>query len=431
MKIAAVTMVYNEALLLPYFLRHYEYLDEIHVLHETDSNDGTSEILEGASNVIIYRVHIEGGLDDIDKVNLINETLHGMQADWVYVLDCDEFIFPLHESPHSFLARQECDVVRAAMFQVYRHRSDSDLDPSLPPVPQRVHGDADVFSTAEGENRCSNALYIKPIVVKPSAEIEFRPGNHSLSSTRETSPEFFLGAHWAMADPEVAINRRLKNRSRISGRNRTLRMTWQHWNVTEEWIRQECEQHLDDPVIEELRSFGDGHMAHPTDTEVRQLRERGALLRSLEENLKVRNSEIRALKNAVTAKDSRIRELESTVTHRDAHLKVLENTVADKDAHIGVLQKTVADRDAHIGVLQKTVADRDAHIGVLQNTVADRDARIAELNQAMSPVIRSAARRAQRLLDWMLPVGSRRRSFAQRAYSLVTSGGGRSRVRAS
>ncbi|EQD53561.1 Glycosyl transferase, family 2 domain protein, partial [mine drainage metagenome] len=42
-KIAAVTMVYNEALLLPYFLRHYRYLDEIHALYETDSTDESTK----------------------------------------------------------------------------------------------------------------------------------------------------------------------------------------------------------------------------------------------------------------------------------------------------------------------------------------------------------------------------------------------------
>jgi len=77
MKIAAVTMVYNEALILPYFLSHYKYLDEIHVLYETDSTDGTLNILNNAPNVVIEKCHIEGGLDDIDKINFINNTVQG------------------------------------------------------------------------------------------------------------------------------------------------------------------------------------------------------------------------------------------------------------------------------------------------------------------------------------------------------------------
>jgi len=195
MKIAAVMMVYNEALILPYFLRHYNYLDEIHVLYETDSTDDTLKILNQTPNVVIKNCHIEGGLDDIEKVNLINDTLHAIKTDWVYVVDSDEFIFPPKESPNDFLSRQNYDVVRAAMFQVYRHRTDKDLDLSLPPIPQRIHGDPDLFSTVEEPNRARNAAYIKPIVVKRSSKIRFLPGNHAVEGNVKIFPEFYTGAH--------------------------------------------------------------------------------------------------------------------------------------------------------------------------------------------------------------------------------------------
>jgi hypothetical protein len=256
-KIAVVTMVYNEALILPYFLRHYEYLDEIHVLYETDSTDDTLKILNQTPNVVIENCHIEGGLDDIEKVNLINDTLHGIKADWVYVVDTDEFIFPPNESPNDFLSRQNYDVVRAAMFQVYRHRTDKDLDPSLPPIPQRIHGDPDLFSTVEELNRACNAVYIKPIVVKPLSKIRFLPGAHVAEGNVKISPEFYMGVHWQMADPAIALDRRMKRKARISERNRAHGMGWQNWNVTEEWIRAECDRHLDDPIIEALCSFSD------------------------------------------------------------------------------------------------------------------------------------------------------------------------------
>jgi glycosyltransferase involved in cell wall biosynthesis len=180
MKIAAVVMMYNEALILPYFLRHYAYLDEIQVLYETDSTDETLAILQKAPNAVIRNSHIKGGLDDIDKVGLLNTTLQEIKADWVYVLDSDEFIFPLDESPQAFLDRQNYDVVRAAMFQVYRHRMDKDLDPSLPSITQRIHGDPDLFSPTVKPNRDRNSLYIKPIVVRPSSGIRFQPGNHGV-----------------------------------------------------------------------------------------------------------------------------------------------------------------------------------------------------------------------------------------------------------
>jgi len=258
MRIAAITMVYNEAVLLPYFLRHYEYLDEIYVLYEIDSTDDTLKILKQASNVIVKNCHAEGGLDDIDKVNLINNILHTIKADWVYVVDCDEFIFPPQESPASFLNRQDREnynAVLAGMFQVYRHRTDKDLNPSLPPVPQRIHGDTDLFSTVIDTNKDANVNYIKPIVVKPSSEIRFQPGNHAVEGNIRISPEIYIGAHWQMADPSLAIDRRVKNKARMSERNKRLGMGYQHWDITEEWIRAECDRHLDNPLIKELDLF--------------------------------------------------------------------------------------------------------------------------------------------------------------------------------
>jgi 2-polyprenyl-3-methyl-5-hydroxy-6-metoxy-1,4-benzoquinol methylase len=261
LKIAAVTMVYNEALILPYFLRHYEYLDEIHVLYETDSTDETLSILKQAQNVVIEDCHIEGGLDDIDVVNLTNDTVRRIRADWIYVVDPDEFILPHNESSHDFLIRQKnCNVVRAALFNVYRHRTDKDLNPSLPPVPQRIHGDPNIFSTYQDENRAANIFYIKPIVVRPSNRIRFLPGKHFILGHVKVSPEFYAGAHWRMADPAIALDRRMEHRARHSERNKAYGLGWHDFNVTEEWLRAECDRHLDDPVIDILRPVSEGRV---------------------------------------------------------------------------------------------------------------------------------------------------------------------------
>lgn len=254
MKIAALTMFYNEAFIAPFFLKHYEYLDEILVLYETDTTDGTRDILLSQPSVTIRDCHIQGGIDDTAKVSMINDAIRTINADWVYVLDSDEFIFPMgHENPYDFLARQnDYSLVLAAMYQVYRHRTDKDLDPTKPPVPQRVHGDPDITSTVQSENRDCNSHYIKPIVVRPDAGIQFLPGNHVAQGDIRMSPEFYTGSHFQMADPELAIARRMQRKARISTANKMRMMGFQHWNVTEAWIRAECERHLDDPVIPDL-----------------------------------------------------------------------------------------------------------------------------------------------------------------------------------
>ena len=254
-RVAALTMVYNEALILPYFLRHYSYVDEIRVLFETDTSDSSLEILHCAPNVLVEKCHIDGGLDDVAKINLFNDALSSIKADWVYVVDPDEFIFPPNESPCDFLRRQDADVVQSAMYQVYRHRNDRDLDPNLPPVPQRAHGDPNPFSNEESARRPSNTFYIKPNIVRPWIGARFLPGHHVLEGRAPLSSEAYVGAHWQMADPAIALQRRMERKARLSERNRSLRMGWQNFDVEEEEIQAECDRHLDDPVIETLASF--------------------------------------------------------------------------------------------------------------------------------------------------------------------------------
>ena len=49
----------------------------------------------------------------------------------------------------------------------------------------------------------------------------------------------------------------MKNKARMSERNKELGMGWQHFDVTEEWIRAECDRHSDDPLIDELYFYSD------------------------------------------------------------------------------------------------------------------------------------------------------------------------------
>jgi len=263
MKISAVTMVFDEELILPYFLSHYRHLDQIVVLYETDTTDGSLDLLHHAENVSVVPVHVTGGIDDLQKVALINEWIGRIQTDWLYVLDSDEFIFPEGGiNDHTFLEKvvpSGDDVLLAMMYQVYRHKDDRDLDPTRPPVPQRLHGDPDRFSRIQTPTRDCNAHYIKPIVIRPRAGIRFSPGNHILHQDASTDYKIsnftFSGVHWQMADPTLALYRRMRRKARISEVNKRNGYGFQHWNVTEEGILDECQKHLNDPLIPELAAL--------------------------------------------------------------------------------------------------------------------------------------------------------------------------------
>lgn len=253
-KIGIVTMAYNEERILPFFLKHYSYVDRIHVLYETDSTDRTREILEAAPNVEIQDIHIEGGLVDEEKVKLVNQAIReiGMQdeIDWIYVLDPDEFIYPEgHEDPRKFLSRQIGDIIFAHMWQVYRHWSDQNLDPAKFPLGQRQHGDPDLYNQTESAHKDKNANSIKPSVIRAGVPVELLPGNHRINGQVHAGGDIFRGTHWQMADPALAVERRMARKLRISNHNRKLRHGFQHFEVTPEIIDGQCDDHQNDPLL--------------------------------------------------------------------------------------------------------------------------------------------------------------------------------------
>ena len=246
MKIEIVTMWYNEEKFAPFFLNHYKYVDKIHLLLDADTNDNTRKICSQYPNVEIEDFTFPDMMDDILKVNKINEITKKLDCDWVYVLDADEFIWPCRdEEPKEFLSKQKGNLLYAQMWQVYRHITDIDLDVNLSMKTQRCHGDVNI---TEGMNR----IYNKPIIFKPQVNVVLCQGNHLYRENKNivVSSENFHGAHWAMVDVNIAIERRIAGRrERQSKVNLETGMTIQHHHITKEQIRKECEEHLNDPKL--------------------------------------------------------------------------------------------------------------------------------------------------------------------------------------
>jgi len=60
-----------------------------------------------------------------------------------------------------------------------------------------------------------------------------------------------------MADPSIAIARRMARKARVSERNKLYQMGWQHYDVTEKKILEECEQHYNDPIINDVYRYNE------------------------------------------------------------------------------------------------------------------------------------------------------------------------------
>jgi len=261
MKIAVITMWHNEEKLAPFFLSHYgasvtnSAVDMIFLQLDTDTTDNTEKVIEACMPVCglgIERFTFPEGMDDILKANRINEKMRELEGkyDWVIAVDADELVNPprWNGDLNDFLASVplSMNVVMAQLYQVYRHKDDKDLDPAQVPIYQRTHGDPDVWSLF---NRC----YVKPLCVRPSKSLSWGPGCHNISGGVHLSPECLYGAHWMMADPEIAVERRMSRRARQSKHNLDRGLTKHQHSITEEGIREECGRHENDPDV--LRWF--------------------------------------------------------------------------------------------------------------------------------------------------------------------------------
>src|SRR3990170_1394333 len=181
-KITVITHWYNEELLAPLFFNHYKYCDEVRILLDTDTNDLTKHMGNGYSNVIFQDVHCPDAMDNIQMLDNINQAILEVKDGWIYMVDADEFIFPeYYEDPQTFLARQTADIVNCLYFHVYRHSTESDIDYSCAPIPQRTHA-------LEGGPEHKN-WFMKPSVFRASAKVQLTIGNHKFEGERSVSNE--------------------------------------------------------------------------------------------------------------------------------------------------------------------------------------------------------------------------------------------------
>lgn len=216
MKVELISAYYREEFLAPLFFLHYEnWVDKITLITEKwEANK----------------------LDDGAKVASINEAILRSTANWVVVVDFDEFIFPKGgANPRTALEQEGGDIMMCEMLRVWRHMSDQDVDRMKPPLLQRRHGGPD---------------HVKPCIFRPGA-VSLHIGNHAANHP----PNYKWGkpwsaVHWANADPEFGIERTHRDRqTRLSDNNYK-----NSWGMIPEWLdpnylRDLYAKHMDDPIV--------------------------------------------------------------------------------------------------------------------------------------------------------------------------------------
>lgn len=94
------TVSHDEEMLLPYFLRHYEAVAEKIFVFDGASMDGSVDILESHPKVVLeggsgeFATHVDGQYNESVLMKIRNEAYKRSRgaADWVMIVDIDEFI---------------------------------------------------------------------------------------------------------------------------------------------------------------------------------------------------------------------------------------------------------------------------------------------------------------------------------------------------
>ena len=167
MKIEVITMWYNEEFLAPFFLNNYTFADKITVIIDKDSTDKCEEIARSYPNTSIEYVYFPNLLETQIAVDRANESLQRSNADWVIMVDCDEFVSP--NGIREILEQETSDILFVRFYQPFRYISDKDLNSNISVFEQRRHGDPYVV---KGQNREGK----KPCVVRTGKKIKFMPG---------------------------------------------------------------------------------------------------------------------------------------------------------------------------------------------------------------------------------------------------------------
>lgn len=169
MKLWVYTLCWNEEKILPYFLRHYgEWLcaDKI-IIHDNESTDNSLAVIKEFGHLDIeVRSYGTKDLDSITKIR--NECWHEARgkADWVLIVDMDEFLF--HNDIFGFFDRCEklgVDIVRPYGFEM--------ISRTFP-----VDNGKQIWEMIRTGVQCG--LYSKPCLFRPDrvVDISYAHGAH-------------------------------------------------------------------------------------------------------------------------------------------------------------------------------------------------------------------------------------------------------------
>jgi hypothetical protein len=165
----AFTLAYQEATLIPYWVRHYtSFCEKVVVYVDAATDDGTDRLARLAGAEV--RFHDTGGIDDEGFVAFAREHYPEARghADWVVWVDADEFLY------HPHLGRRLAELREAGVTRpvVQGYQMVADAPPS---------GNGQIYD--EITRGLPAAEYSKTCVFDPALDVAWTPGKHHATVT--------------------------------------------------------------------------------------------------------------------------------------------------------------------------------------------------------------------------------------------------------
>lgn len=208
MKIHVYCILRNEAVLLPYFLRHYGAVADHLFFFDDRSTDGTRALIQAHPKAVLYDTEIEG-IDDYYFRNLyqtVYKTLSRGLADWVICVDADEFVY--HPRLREILSD---DQWRGSGNQVVYCEGWNMFADHLPTTKGQLY--------EEITTGVRDKWYDKPCVFHPDIDILFALGRHSLHpmpGVRKSRTSGIKLLHYRHLGREYCSQRHQSNYTRFS-----------------------------------------------------------------------------------------------------------------------------------------------------------------------------------------------------------------------
>ena len=213
MHIAVCTQAYNEAKILPYFLRHYLPLANagLRVYVDPDTNDDTVSMLEKTSGVAILGLP-PFKLDDLKFVGWARNEINKISADIILWVDPDEFIVAPEGDLRSILEEDKL----AGHALVKPSEGWQMISREFPETYRQI------YTVVKTGFPASN--YAKPVIVNSAnANFQWAAGKHSVIPSELVHEDSRLKLlHMRYLGLEYHQNRNRVNWSRLEAMNRAL-----------------------------------------------------------------------------------------------------------------------------------------------------------------------------------------------------------------